>query len=70
MTFGTFVLYLFLTIVILVVGYYAVCFLIGITSVVVQRSSDAAKAAKFRRGSAKWERVEDGLDDEETGELL
>lgn len=67
MTFGTFVLYLFLTIVILVVGYYAVCFLIGITSVVVQRSSDAAK---FRRGSAKWERVEDGLDDEETGELL
>jgi len=67
MDFGTFLLYFIGAVVILVVGWYMFWFALAIFGGTLIAASDGLKEGKNRRASAKWERVEENLEDEEEG---
>jgi hypothetical protein len=65
MSFGTFLLYLFLSLVVINIGYVVVIWVSGMTGRAVLDGSDSLKESKNRRAMAKWERVEASLEDDD-----
>lgn len=65
MSFGTFLLYVFLSVVIIVVGYFAVLIAIALISRLVIVGSDSIGQSRARRGAEKWERMEAELEDDD-----
>jgi len=64
MSFGTFLLYFVLSIVVIVVGYFRIRIILAFTAVGVMSGSDGLEQWKTNRGTKKWDKIESELDDD------